>query len=241
MSLFQGSASALTSRGRTAAARAFVSARTASRVRSGERRARPRLESGSAGPGASAGLRDALAAGDARAALPLLMATYGSTVRRYCCRMLGADADGEDVSQIVFIQAFEAIGGGAEIQDVRAWLLGIARHRSLDLLKARRRASALAARVQLERAAFVDTAVQEAIRDPHARKMLDECLGEIDERSRRAVLLRFRDELSFETMSELTGDPPGALTVRVARALRRLRCRLEKRGMSSGSAVPRGA
>ncbi len=44
------------------------------------------------------------------------------------------------------------------------------------------------------------------------------------------LLLRFRDQLSSEAISKLTGDRPGSLRVRVARALRALRSGLEKRG-----------
>jgi DNA-directed RNA polymerase specialized sigma24 family protein len=41
------------------------------------------------------------------------------------------------------------------------------------------------------------------------------------------VLLRFRDQLSYEVISKLTGERPGALRVRLVRALRTLRRRLE--------------
>jgi Sigma-70 region 2 len=59
------------------------------------------------------------------------MQRYGLSVYRYCRRMLGADADGDDVSQIVFMQAFEAIQRRAAVHDAGAWLLGIARNRCL--------------------------------------------------------------------------------------------------------------
>ncbi len=175
-------------------------------------------------------LRDALAAGNARLALQLLMDMYGPTVYRYCRRMLGADAEGEDVCQIVFIQAFEAVRRGSVIDNPRAWLRGIARHRCLDRIAGRRRDLVLVDVDELERAADRRWTRETMARDSGASEALDDCLDELDARSRMVVLLRFRDQLAYEAISELTGDRPGALRVRVARALRTLRDCLEKKG-----------
>jgi len=43
--------------------------------------------------------------------------------------------------------------------------------------------------------------------------------------------LRFHDELSYEDMSRLTSDTPGALRVRLVRALPVLRRCLESKGV----------
>jgi len=159
------------------------------------------------------------------------MDRYGASVYRYCRRMLGTDADGEDVSQIVFMQAFESIQRMARIENPRAWLLGIARHRCLDRLERRRRAPVLAAAEALEQAADRSAPGVLATRDPDPRQALDDCLEQLDARSRTALLLRFRDQLSYQAISELTGDRPGALRVRVGRALRTLRRALEGKGL----------
>jgi RNA polymerase sigma-70 factor (ECF subfamily) len=172
----------------------------------------------------------ALEAGDAHAALPLLMDRHGTAVFRYCRRMLGAGADGDDVSQTAFMQAFEAIQRGARVENARAWLLGIARHRCLDRLQGRRRAPVLVEPEELERALDAEAAADDPPRDPRARQALDECLDALDARSRMVVLLRFHDQLSYDAISKLTGDRPGALRVRVARALPALRSCLEKKG-----------
>ena len=171
-----------------------------------------------------------LEARDARAALPLLMDRHGPTVYRYCRRMLGADADGEDVSQIVFMQAFEWIQRGRQVDNVRGWLLGIARHRCLDRLAGRRRSPVLVETGELERALDAEAPVELPFRDPRARQALEDCLDELDARSRMVVLLRFQDQLSYDDISKLTGDRPGALRVRVARALPALRGCLERKG-----------
>jgi RNA polymerase sigma factor (sigma-70 family) len=172
----------------------------------------------------------ALRAGDAHAALPLLMDRYGVTVYRYCRRMLGLDADGDDVSQTVFMQAFEAIQRRAQVENVRPWLLGIARNRCIDRLNGRRRGPLLVEEEELERATDDEGPHEPPLDDPRARHALDDCLDGLDARSRTVVLLRFHDELSYESISRLTGDTPGALRVRVARALTALRRCMEKKG-----------
>lgn len=172
----------------------------------------------------------ALRAGDAHAALPLLMDRYGVTVYRYCRRMLGLDADGDDVPQIVFMQAFEAIQRRAPVENVRAWLLGIARNRCIDRLHKRRRGPLLVEEGELERATDDIEPHEPPLDNPRARQALDACLDTLDARSRAVVLLRFHDELSYDSISRLTGDTPGALRVRVARALVALRRCMERKG-----------
>jgi len=175
-------------------------------------------------------LIDAVRASDAAVALPLLMGRYQLTVYRYCRRLLGNDADGQDVLQIVFLQAFQAIQCRAEIQNVRAWLIGIARNRCLDRLRWRRRGPLLVEDADLERIADPDDPREPPLGDARAREVLDTCLDALDARSRAVVLLRFHDELSYDAISRLTGDTPGALRVRVARALVALRRCMERKG-----------
>ena len=175
-------------------------------------------------------ITDAIRAGDAHAALPLLMDRYGVTVYRYCRRMLGIDADGHDVSQIVFLQAFEWIQRRKPVDNVRAWLLGIARNRCMDRLNNRRRGPLLLDEEELERVTDDDAPGEPPLDDPRAREVLDTCLDSLDARSRAVVLLRFHDELSYDAISRLTGDTPGALRVRVARALTALRRCMERKG-----------
>lgn len=169
-----------------------------------------------------------MAAGDARAALPMLIDRYGLVVYHYCRRMLSDGDDGDDVSQIVFLHAFEVIQRRQPIDNLRAYLLGIARYRCLDRLAVRRSAPILIDAHELERT--LDSEVADSpTSDPRMSEALDEALDELDPRSRTVLLLRFQDGLSYAEISQLTGDRPGALRVRVARALRILRRSMEKR------------
>jgi len=177
-------------------------------------------------------LHAALAERDGHGALSILMRLYSATVWRYCRRMLGNEPDGNDVSQIVFLQAFEAIQRGSQIENVRGWLLGIARHRCLDQLVRGRHDPIAVETEELERVAERDGPDEVIVIDPGARQALEDCIDSLDMRSRTVLLLRFHDDLSYEAISELTGDTPGALRVRVARALPALRRCLGSKGVT---------
>ena len=175
-------------------------------------------------------IAEAIAAGDARTAVALLIDRYGERIYRYCRRMLGSDAEAEDASQMVFLQAFEAIRRRPKVDSPGAWLCGIARHRCLDGIDRRRRAPLLVDAEELQRMMERSAMGGGQPLDPRLQQLLDECIEALDARSRTAVLLRHHDHLSYEDISGKTGDQPGALRVRVARALRLLRDCLEKKG-----------
>lgn len=177
-------------------------------------------------------LASTLAAGDRAAALELLVDAYGELIYQYCRRIMGNDADGDDVSQVVFMQAFEGIEKVAEADSARAWLRAIARNRCLDRLKALRRAPRPVEDAELERVADVAGIDELAVDDARTRKALDDCLDRLDARSRTTLVLRFQDQLSYEEIGKLTADTPGALRVRVARALPALRDCLGSKGVS---------
>jgi RNA polymerase sigma factor (sigma-70 family) len=177
------------------------------------------------------GLTAALEAGDYSLAMELLLIHHGDYIYGYCRRFLGNTNEVEDVSQTVFAQAFQDLKSLASPHIARAWLRGIARHRCLDRLRARRRDFQVVEDGDL--CAIVDRQPSpvQSDSDPRVGQALDECLDCLDARSRAVLVLRFHDELTFEEISKLTHDTPGALRVRLARALPTLRRCLEGKGV----------
>jgi RNA polymerase sigma-70 factor, ECF subfamily len=177
------------------------------------------------------GVTAALEAGDYGLAMELLLMQHGDCIYGYCRRFLGNTIEAEDVSQTVFAQAFQDLKSLSSPHIAGVWLRGIARHRCLDRLRARRRDFQMIDDSEL--CAFVDPqpGVVLSDSDPRVGQALDECLDCLDERSREVLVLRFHDELTFEEISRLTHDTPGALRVRLARALPALRRCLEGKGV----------
>jgi RNA polymerase sigma-70 factor (ECF subfamily) len=170
---------------------------------------------------------------DRRGALTALMRLYGDAIYRHCYGTL-LDADlAADVHQTVFVEAWRDLPRFHRRSSFKTWLFAIARHRCLDALKIGRRRRARF--TGDEDAPEPVDPTRDAESDLAARSdlpPLENCLGGLRAESRTAVLLRFQEAMSYEDMGKLTGELPGSLQARVARAMPVLRKCLEAAGVS---------
>jgi RNA polymerase sigma-70 factor (ECF subfamily) len=74
-----------------------------------------------------------------REALVRLMAEMRPRLHRYCARMVGSAADGEDAVQEALTNASEALSTAGAIERPESWLFRIAHNAALDALRRRRR------------------------------------------------------------------------------------------------------
>lgn len=166
-------------------------------------------------------------------AIALLANHYGNPLYRFCRSMLASDVDAQDVLQTVFMQAFEGLASYTDQATFGAWLFGIARHRCLDRIRAERRRGPGDPRPgAIAELAAHTRPVDEQLAARGAVAAIEPCLDELESRLRAAVVLRYQQQLSYDEMSQLTGDPPGTLRVRVTRALPLLRRCLERKGIA---------
>jgi RNA polymerase sigma factor (sigma-70 family) len=181
--------------------------------------------------GTETAMLDALEQGDRDAALRLLMRAYGPAVYRYCRQMVGAGDLADEAHQLTFVKAYEGLARFARRSTLRTWLLGIAHHRCLDVLKmSRRREKRFPLTAELpERPSPAPTA-EEDLTGRSRVQALGACLRELAPHIRAAVLLRFQQGATYEEMSALEGERPATLQARVVRALPVLRRCLERKG-----------
>jgi RNA polymerase sigma-70 factor (ECF subfamily) len=172
---------------------------------------------------------DLVADGAVTAALCLVMERHGPGIYRYCRDKLRDVALAEDVHQQVFVSAYLGLPQFAGRSTLRSWLFGIARHRVLDAVRARGRSQALFEHGDLDAAPDPRPSPGEALDAQRLRAALIASLGELDERVRTALLLRYQQGFSFDEMAALCGERSGTLAARVARALPVLRARIEAR------------
>lgn len=179
-------------------------------------------------------LRRALETRDHRAALRLLMAEHGTAVYGFCARTLADRELAADVQQQVFEEAYRDMGTLQKGESARSWLFGIARHRCLDAIKARRRWAK-----RFEAADGAGENVEAEPDDPAYRldasvtaRAIDECIRGLAVEARMAVVLRFQEGMSYEDMGRICREKAGTLQARVARALPFLRRCLEGKGIS---------
>lgn len=173
--------------------------------------------------------------GDHRAALTMLMNTYGEDIYRFCRQFTGDAQLAEDLRQVVFIQAFEELPDLASRSTLRAWLYGIARHRCLDACKGRNR---WRKRFQLTEALPEPAAPDGDAPDPNSAldqpvlaRALDHCLEKLDLEQRMLILMRCRDGLSYTELAETFRAQAATLQARVARAMPSLRRCVQGQGV----------
>ena len=168
--------------------------------------------------------RAALARGDREAALTVLMLAYGRDVHRHCYQVLRDRDLADDVHQTVFIEAFRDLARFEGRSSMRTWLYGIARHRCLDAMKIGARWRRRFVRVErLPDPADERPGADAALVERGELGALVEALRRLPIETRIAVLLRFREGLTFEEIGALCGERAATVQARVARALPRLR------------------
>lgn len=171
-----------------------------------------------------------VANGDMEGALRLLMHKHGPRVYRYCREELRDAARAEDVHARVFEQAYRDLATFDRKSHLRTWLFAIAHHRVLDAIKAERRAAAhRGPQDEAQHVADPRPSAAEKIDDERLVQALMECLNELDDGVRSAVLLRYPMDFTFEEMATILRVRPKTLEARVRRAMPLLRECIERR------------
>lgn len=168
-------------------------------------------------------IRTALRANDVRRALTLMMTRYGDEVYRFAFAMTHSEHLADEVRQQVFVEVYRDLASFAGRASLRAWVLGIARHRCLDAAKKHRRWTH---RFKNEPPPDEEPDDHEPERDldrSRLAKILATCLAKLAPAARDAVVLRYHQDLSYDEASAIAGDNAGTLQQRVARALPALR------------------
>lgn len=179
-------------------------------------------------PVAESAALDCLRGGQRTEALKLLADAYGAPLAAFARRVVRDRALAEDVRQHVFLRASEKLDTFEGRGSLWGWLCGIAYHRCLDELKRSKRTQPVDDfDVWPELPGSSDSSM-----DPDRlskQRALEHCLGELSQDMRAQVLMRCFLDLSYAEISELVGDAPGTVQVRISRILPRLRrCLLGK-------------
>ncbi|WP_084963883.1 RNA polymerase sigma factor [Thermoactinospora rubra] len=142
---------------------------------------------------------------------------HGPLIRAYLARMVSWQ-DVDDVLQVVFTEAWRARDRYDSTRSPEAWLLGIARKRAIDHLRARRPAT-----IPLE--VIGDPADRDG-RDPGEtladRDRVRQALSALPAVQREALTLAYYGELSQREIAEYLDVPLGTVKARTARGLHRL-------------------
>jgi RNA polymerase sigma-70 factor, ECF subfamily len=114
---------------------------------------------------------------------------------------------------------FDAAHGGA-----RAWMIAIARNHALDVIRLRMREDRPPDELTFETS---DPGALGAIAAKFELSALGRCLGELADGERHAIILAYRDGLTYEQLAVLLGGSDESIKMSIARGLLRLRDCLE--------------
>jgi RNA polymerase sigma-70 factor (ECF subfamily) len=148
---------------------------------------------------------------------------WGGLVYGFCVRSLPTVADAEDVTQQVFVDAWRGRGRfNPDLGALPAWLMGIARRKVIDRLRALNRAPVPAGDPGDPGTADPD------IEHTADRMLVADALARLPLERRRVLELAFFDDLTHTQIADELDLPLGTVKSHLRRGLATLR-----RGMSS--------
>ena len=155
-------------------------------------------------------------AGD-RSAFSELVRRHQDRVYRHLLRMLGSHDDALDLTQEVFVKAWQALAQWQPEAQFRTWLLRIASNTALDALRRRK----LVEFVPLEDGFDAPGSAPDPQRQAQATqevRQLEASLKRLAPEHREILLLREVEEMSYEEIGRVLSLSEGTVKSRLARS-----------------------
>ncbi len=166
-------------------------------------------------------------AGDQGAFCELVKA-YQSPVYNLAYRMLGTSMEAEEAAQETFLRVYRRLHTYDAQQKLSSWILAIASHYCVDLLRRRR-----ITWIPLEHAPALseptDKSPELGVLQSEREREIQEMLGCLPEGYRLVLILRYWHELSYEEMARMLGTTESAVKSKLHRAREALATHMNKR------------
>lgn len=173
-------------------------------------------------------------------AFEALTARHEQRVYALARRILHNEQDAEDVTQQTFLSALENLAGFREEARFSTWLLRIATHAALKVLRKRRGLDVVSLDEATDPAPDTDhiphpeyiadwrESPERLVQNRETLRLIEEALDELDEKHRLVFLLRDVQGLSVRETAEVLGITEVNVKVRLLRARLQLRERLTR-------------
>jgi RNA polymerase sigma-70 factor (ECF subfamily) len=165
---------------------------------------------------------------------------YEQRVYSLALRMLRHEQDAEDVTQQTFLSALEGLDGFRGDASFATWLLRIATHAALKIIRKRKGLDTVSLEEATEEAGGYDTiphpeyiadwrqSPELLVQKNETKRLLDDALANLDEKHRLVFLLRDVEGLSVKETAEALGLSEANTKVRLLRARLQLREQLTR-------------
>ena len=160
---------------------------------------------------------------------------YVQRVYSLALRMLRQEQDAEDVTQQTFLSAMENLAGFRGEASFSTWLLRIATHAALKIIRKRKGLDTISLEEATEGTNDTDAvphpeyiadwrqSPEELVHKNEIKRLLDEALDHLDEKYRIVFLLRDVEGISVKETAEALGLTEANIKVRLLRARLQLR------------------
>ena len=167
-------------------------------------------------------------------ALEALYARYATSVYSLAMFMLRQPPLAEEVTQDVFLNIWrKAATYKADRGDPKAWIMSIAHHRIVDVIRSRRRTPPISEPREfdlLEMLPSSGASTEEEVERNLDRDRIVKALASLPEAQQQVIILAYFEGYSQSEMAKMLRQPLGTVKTRVRLAMQKLRVTLEDYG-----------
>ena len=167
-------------------------------------------------------------------ALEALYTRYATSVFSLAMFMLRQPPLAEEVTQDVFLNIWrKAATYKTDRGEPKAWIMSIAHHRIVDVIRSRRRTPPISEPGEfdaLERLPSAGVSIEEEVEGNFDRDRIIKALASLPEAQRQVIIFSYFEGYSQSEMAKKLRQPLGTVKTRVRLAMQKLRTNLEDYG-----------
>jgi len=170
-----------------------------------------------------------IANGD-KCAMQVLFGRHNVRLFRFLMRLVDNQATAEDLVSEVFVEVWRDAAKFQGRSQVATWLLGIARHKALSVL--RRRSAEELDEEELELVEDPADDPETVLQKSERSRLLRDCLRELSPAHREIIDLVYYHERTIDDVASITGVPQSTVKTRMFYARKRIGELLAARGLA---------
>ena len=157
-----------------------------------------------------------------------LVKIHRTTIYALVLSYIKNSADAEDLTQRIFIRAYERLATLRELDRFRPWLLQIAHNTSKDWLRQRSGSTNRFEATNDTNFAEIAPSPEEIVLKAEIETVVRQAISTLRETDRRLIEARYIEGVSYDQLRVESGLSYAAIANRLKRAKREIRCRIEK-------------